>query len=33
MTKLVKIWEERKYGPKFAICSVIAILAYLVITR
>jgi len=33
MAKLIKKWEEREYGPKFAILSVVAILVYLTLTR
>jgi hypothetical protein len=31
MKEFIKIWEERKYGPRFAIAAIASIIVYLVV--
>jgi hypothetical protein len=33
MSKLLKKWEEREYGPKLAMAATVAMIIYLVIAR
>jgi hypothetical protein len=33
MSKLLKTWEEREYGPKLAMATTIAMIIYLVVAQ